>query len=277
MASATSIGKFEILSTLGQGAGSTIFKIKRHSDRRLYALKVVSIRESEDQKYVDQCATEYDVACRLRHAHIVQAHGFEITRKLFRPSGSRLLLELVDGLPLDRCATLPLYRLVAIFFRVADGMTHMHERDVFHADMKPANIMVGANGKPKIIDLGLAWRRGERKDRVQGTLDYLAPEQALRRTVNEKTDIFNLGATMHHLLTGHPPPAQLREAEAGLIGPVDDLVRSLVEKNPAVPTDLDALVRQCIRHDPKHRPSSMSDVREKLREIGQRLKTERGI
>ena len=269
---ATSIGKFEVLKPLGQGPGSAILKILRKSDGKVYALKVITVATPEDLKYITQSEREFEVGSQLDHPHLLKVYGFERITSFFRVKGSRLLLEYVPGKTLAECEPLPISRLVRVFARVADGLTSMHSKGFYHADMKPDNIMVGTDGAVKVIDFGLAWSRGEKKDRVQGTLEFLAPEQAQKRIVNTKTDIFNFGATMHRLLTGNPIPDQLRESTgAEMISP-DSLVRPLRESHPQVPERLDVLVRQCLRVKPEKRPRIMRQVRDELREIARQFK-----
>ncbi len=191
------IGKFTILGELGTGAGSRIYKVRREADSLTYALKIVAIESNEDRKYVEQVQNEFDVTRGFDHPNLLKVHALEIQKKLFFVSGARLLLEYVDGMALADCPGLPLVKLVSIFFKVANGMAAMHADGIYHADIKPDNILVGRRKEVKVIDFGLAWRRGEKKDRVQGTLEFLAPEQAQNKVVNGKTDIFNLGATMY--------------------------------------------------------------------------------
>lgn len=259
------IGAFEVLAELGQGASSSLLKIRRKADGKTYALKVITVHEKDDHRFVEQAQREFEVGSQLDHQSLTRIHAFEKIRKLFRVTGARLLVEFVDGLPLDQCRGLPVGKLVRIFARAASGLAHMHEKGFCHADVKPANLMVTRDGKVKVIDFGLAWRKGERKDRVQGTLEFLAPEQATQKVVNVRTDIFNLGATMYRALTGHPVPSELRQASKN--GDSDSLVRPLTAINPAVPSPLDELVRQCLTIDPQSRPKSMLEVRNRLRQL----------
>ena len=97
-------------------------------------------------------------------------------------------------------------KLVQVFERIADGLTHMHKQGVFHADLKPNNLILGRGTRVKVIDYGLAWIKGEPKDRVQGTPEYMAPETVEHKLINERTDIYNFGATMYRLVTLQLPP-----------------------------------------------------------------------
>lgn len=266
------IGKFTIVGDLGQGAGSRIYKVRREADGKFYALKIVKVESSYDKKYVEQVQHEFAIASGFDHPYLLKAYALDVQKKLLFVSGARLLLEYVDGMALADCPGLPVYKLITIFFKVADGMAFMHSEGVYHADIKPDNIMIGRQKEVKIIDFGLAWRRGESKDRVQGTLEYLAPEQARDKIVNGKTDIFNLGVTMYRSFTGRAVPPELRQYGGAELGTFDSFVTPLNRLNKAVPPELDDLVRHCIRCNPDHRPTTMREVRDRLRDIGKKMK-----
>jgi serine/threonine protein kinase len=196
------IGKFTVLGTLGKGAHSSILHIRCSKDGKQYALKVVPLNSKEDMKFLEQARHEFQVAQMLDHPNLIKIHALETPRDwLFRIRKVHLLIEYVNGNTLDVIKGLSLARLVLIFTKVADGMVQMHRRGVFHADLKPNNIMLSKTGDVKIIDYGLAWIKGEKKGRVQGTPEYMAPEQARQGTVNERTDIYN------HVPPGHLPPS----------------------------------------------------------------------
>jgi serine/threonine protein kinase len=266
------IGKFTILGELGQGAGSRIYKVRREADSKTYALKIVLVESSEDRKYVEQVQNEFDVTRSLDHPHLLKVYALDIQKTLFSVKGARLLIEYVDGMALADCKGLPLVKLISIFFKVADGMAAMHSEGIYHADIKPDNILVGRRKEVKVIDFGLAWRRGEKKDRVQGTLEFLAPEQAQSKIVNGKTDIFNFGATMYRTFSGRAVPAELRQYGGAELGAFDNFVRPLTRAVAGFPPALDELVRECLRCDPQQRPTTMREVRDRLREIGQNEK-----
>src|SRR5262249_42923600 len=135
---------------------------------------------------------------------------------LFRIRKVHLLIEYVNGKTLDTFPRIPLPQLVQVFEKVAAAMVHMHRRGVYHGDLKPNNIMLSRTGEVKIIDYGLAWVRGECKGRIQGTPEYMAPEQPRQRTVNENTDIYNLGATMYRMVTWRLPPSVVGAETGGL-------------------------------------------------------------
>ena len=131
-----------------------------------------------------------------------------------------MLLEYVDGKTLDEIEAPEMGQLVLVFNQVASALSHMHRRGVFHGDLKPSNIMLSKTGQVKLIDFGTAWIRGEEKNRVQGTPQYMAPEQATEKVVDAKTDIYNFGATMYRMFTGrfanagHPEAGRWRRPHA---------------------------------------------------------------
>ncbi|MCS7047602.1 MAG: protein kinase [Gemmataceae bacterium] len=114
----------------------------------------------------------------------------------------------------------------------------------------------------KIIDFGLAWIKGERKDRVQGTPEYMAPEQAKGGIVNEQTDIYNFGATMYRLTTWRLPPPVI-PAAGGL--PMDakaftNVLKPVQELNPQAPKKLCDLIHQCLSYKAAQRPERVGDI-----------------
>src|SRR5581483_5038961 len=136
----SSIGKYEVMGTLGTGAHSTIFHIYRLADKKAYALKEVLIQERADSKFIEQAQHELQVAQQLNHPNIIKIYALETVRNWhFGVEKVRLLLEYVDGRTLDAFPRIPLPQLVQIFAQVADGLVHMHRKGICHADLKPNN------------------------------------------------------------------------------------------------------------------------------------------
>ena len=129
---------------------------------------------------------------------------------MFRIRKVHLLTEYVNGKTLDICPAIPLPQLVQIFERIAAGLVHMHRRNICHADLKPNNIMLSRAGEVKIIDFGLARVRGEQRERIQGTPEFMAPEQVKHKMINDRTDIYNFGITMYRMVTWRPAIVHVR-------------------------------------------------------------------
>ena len=255
------IGRFQVVSTLGTGAHSTILLIRRQRDGKQYALKVVPLGNVQDRKFQEQARHEFKVARMLDHPNLIKVYALETARDwLFRPRKLHLLIEYVNGKTLDTLGRIPMPLLVSIFVKIAEGMVHMHRRNILHADLKPNNILLSKTGEVKIIDFGLAWIRGENKGRVQGTPEYMAPEQAKQGIVNEKTDIYNFGATMYRLTALRLPPSNTggdalldSKTHAHLLKPVQ-------ECNKEAPAELATLIHHCLAFNASKRPERASEI-----------------
>jgi serine/threonine protein kinase len=268
------IGKIQILGNLGAGAHSKILHIRCSGDGKQYALKVVPIDSKEDQKFQTQAEHEFRVAHMLNHPNIIKVYTLEKTRDwLFRVKKVQLLIEYVNGKTLDNVPRLSIPRLVQVFSKIAGGLYHMHRRGVYHADLKPNNVLLSRTGEVKIIDFGLAWIKGEPKDRVQGTPEYMAPEQAKDSTVNEQSDIYNFGATMYRLVTWRHPPSAVPLGEGAAIGAktFKALLRPVEEFTPTAPKGLCELIHHCLEYSAKKRPEKASDVQARLDKLADEL------
>jgi serine/threonine-protein kinase len=134
--------------------------------------------------------------------------------------------------------------------------------------MKPNNIMVQPGPNVKIIDLGQSCPVNTVKKRIQGTPDYIAPEQAQLKAITPLTDIFNFGATMYWILTGKTIPTMMNQGEGGLTDKKDpDFLpkpKPVAEIDTRIHPRLSELVMQCIENEPDNRPASMKEVRDRL-------------
>lgn len=274
MADVSSIGTFQILGTLGSGAHSSILHIRRSANGTQYALKVVDIKNKDEYKFLEQARHEFRVAKLLSHPNLIRIHALEVKRDwLFRVRKVHMLIDYVNGKTLDAIPRLSLPRLVQIFARVAAGLMHMHRRGVFHADIKPNNIMLSRGGDVKILDYGLAWIKGEDKGRVQGTPEYMAPEQAQKGLVDERTDIYNFGATMYRLVTFRLPPSvtstsgnRTLDAQA-----FESQFRPVNECTPTAPKALCNIIHQCLAYQSMRRPERVGDVLDVLNMLSEKL------
>ena len=177
---------YRVVGVLGNGAGSTILRIVNKHLGRDFALKVVKRQDQEDDIYVSQVLHEFEVAQKLDHRTILKIFDCRTKRSWFKITGVELLMEFVEGRTLDDAPRPELGQIVLIFSEIASGLRLMHRRGVFHGDLKPSNIMLSTEGEVKILNFGTAWIKGQPKNRVQGTPQYMAPEQAADKIVNEK-------------------------------------------------------------------------------------------
>jgi eukaryotic-like serine/threonine-protein kinase len=273
MANATSLPKltemtYRVMNVLGNGAGSTILLISdKTAGSKCYALKVVKRQDADDDVYIAQAQHEFEVSQKLNHESIVQIYDLRVKRSWFKVTGVELLMEYVDGQTLDELLVPEMGQLVLIFNQVASALNHMHRRGVFHGDLKPSNIMLSRSGQVKLIDLGTAWIRGEDKNRVQGTPQYMAPEQASERVVDERTDMYNLGATMYRMFTG-------RYAQQSIPMPGEATTRKLaspIQIQPKIPGTLNETILACLELNPEHRPAGVFEIQNQLAAVAKYL------
>ncbi|MBI1370137.1 MAG: protein kinase [Planctomycetes bacterium] len=272
------IGGYNVVAVLGHGAGSTIYAVQQKRDHQLFALKRVVRERPEQQKFVDQVLIEYEVSKAVDHPTIRRCYKVKRVRKFFSLSEAMLVMELVDGRSLVQNKPTNMRELVRVFLAVASGLAAMHKAGYVHADIKPNNILLTDRGEVKIIDLGQACRMGAVKDRIQGTPDYIAPEQVHRIALTGKTDIFNFGATMYWCLTDSHIPTLIPKGGSGeMIRKEDMELRPPVDLNPKVPLGLNSLVLHCLQFLPEDRPESMAEVRSRLETILLKIDREQNV
>lgn len=258
---------FRVMSEIGRGAASIIYLVQDNKTKQVWALKHVEKSGPKDQRFLDQAANEYKIAQELEHMGIRSIPKLIKKGSLLSVRELYLVMELVDGQSLEVHPPKTFEEGVNIFKQTARALAHMHARGWVHADMKPNNIVVSDDGQAKIIDLGQSCKIGTVKERIQGTPDYIAPEQVHRREITAKTDIYNLGATMYWTLTRQHIPTALAKGDS-LVGSLDD---NFIERpkpardlNPRVNEKLNELIMQCVEIDPAKRPATMELVADRL-------------
>jgi serine/threonine-protein kinase len=261
------VGGFSIIKRIGSGARSTIYLAKDLQNKKEVALKRVIMQKPEDKRVFEQVRTEYKVARKVDNPYVRKCYKLKKIRGLsLRTKELLLSMEYFDGTSLEEGPTRSLVDILLIFRMVAKGLDAMHRQKIVHCDIKPNNILVGESGNLKIIDLGQSCEFGTTKKRIQGTPDYIAPEQVNREALGPKTDIFNLGATMFWALTGENIPT--------LIPKKDKLGREIQKPKKApheitsqIPADISRLVMDCVQDERLKRPARMLDVIHRLDSI----------
>lgn len=260
---------YRVMAELGQGAFSKIYAVQDPKTKLVWALKHVVKETEKDERFIEQAEIEYQIGSKLAHPGLRRIERL-ITRKpgfLSKPNEIFMIMELVDGQSVEKSPPVFLHEALDVFEKTARTMAYMHEKGFVHADMKPNNIMVDSKRTVKVIDLGQSCAVGTIKKRIQGTPDYIAPEQVHRRPITGKTDVYNLGATMYWAFTKKHVPTALGRGDS-LVDHVDDSLmerpKRLVEINKRIPDYIDNLVMQCVEIDPAERPSDMNEVAERL-------------
>ncbi len=261
---------YTVYERLGTGARSTIWLVADQRNGRQYALKRVVRRATDDDRFINQALNDFDISCKLDHPYLRKSFELRRVRRLFQLKELHIFMEYVEGRSLEEIGALGIHGLTGIFIRVAEGLDALHQHGYVHTDIKPNNILIGERGEVKIIDFGQSCPIGHVKGRIQGTPDYIAPEQVERGIpLDQRTDIFNLGATLYWAITGQAYPTVLpskrRREGIDLLMPRQALPPH--ELNPNVPPALSRLVMDCCQENPKNRPATMSEVIRRLQVV----------
>jgi len=257
------VGGYSIEKRLGNGARSTIYLATDNQNHSKIALKRILFERPEDIRVFEQTETEYKVAHRIDHPYVRKCYRLKKFRSFFKLKEMLLSMEYFDGDTLEDCPGLSLGDVLLVFRMVATGLNAMHREGFVHCDIKPNNILLSKDGSIKIIDLGQSCKIGTIKSRIQGTPDYIAPEQVQRKPLGPKTDIFNLGATMYWALTGKHVPTLIPKTNSfGL--PIPQKRQSPHELKKQLPTGVSKLVMDCINDNPVERPHDMMTIISRL-------------
>lgn len=260
------IDGYTIIKKLGTGARTTIYLAREDSTGNRVALKQAVLECPEDTRIFEQMEAEYRVARQLDHPYLRKCFEIIRIRKLLRTTELLLTMEYFDGQSLEDRQRLSLGDVLLVFRMVAIALNAMHEKGYVHCDIKPNNILFSPKGAIKVIDLGQSCRLGEIKKRIQGTPDYIAPEQVRREHLSHRTDMFNLGATMYWALTGKNVPTLIpQKNDYGMVLQEENKVlKSPHEMYPKIPKPLSDIVMECVNDKPSDRPSNMGEIISRL-------------
>jgi hypothetical protein len=272
------LGHYELIEAVGSGGMAAVLKAKDLELGRVVALKILPPEAARDPEGVTRFRQEARAAARLDHENIARVYSTGEDQGLHF-----IAFEFVEGVNLrvliDRRGTIPAGECVGYLIQVAAGLTHAAERGVVHRDIKPSNIVVTPDRRAKIVDMGLARQLdaaaagGVTQSGVTlGTFDYISPEQALDpRRADVRSDIYSLGCTFYHALTGRPPVPEGTAARKLHAHQHDDPLDPR-QINPLVPDELAAVLARMMAKDPARRYQSPADLIADLKGVALRLR-----
>ncbi len=263
-----SIPNYRILEKLGTGASSTLFHISSLQGHKHYTVKYIKVHSPEDMKYIDQLKAEYTTGTSVDHPIIRKVFELRYVRRRLRVQAALLFMEYVEGMAMNSSDyTYPMVDTLEFFARAAEGIGAMHDTGFVHADLKPGNLLITPQHKVKVIDLGQSCPINTAKMRVQGTIHYMAPEQAACKVMDARTDVFGLGATLHRVVTGATIATEMNRSlgahAPGLLGMRMDKLETPQEVD--LPHSVERLIGECCAKDPADRPKDMADFAERAR------------
>ncbi|MCA9160282.1 MAG: serine/threonine protein kinase [Planctomycetales bacterium] len=265
------LGKYKLLGHIGSGGMSSVYlaeHTKMHDHR---AIKVLPQSKLGKSSYLARFQQEAKAIASLNHPNIVRAYDIDN-----QGDTHYIVMEYVDGDDLQtivkKKGPLPFLKVAEYIAQAAHGLQHAHDMGLIHRDVKPANVLIGAGGKVKLLDLGLALFTDDAEasltidfnDKVLGTADYLAPEQALNsHSVDHRADLYGLGCTMYFLLTGHPPFPSGTIAQR-IAKHQKEMPKEIRKIRPECPGELEGICWKLLQKDPKFRYSTAQQTAEVL-------------
>jgi len=253
---------YDVLERLGEGARSTIYAVMDPLTRQTFALKHVIRTDPKDIRFIEQMENEFAISRQFTHPNLRRSYELKINKSmLLKVNEAFLIMELFVGKALDVFVPVGLVEIIDAFIQTAHGLKAMHVMGYAHCDIKPNNILRDDQGRVKVIDFGQSAKIGTIKERIQGTPDFIAPEQVARRPISVQTDVFNLGATLYWALTNKHIPTLYtvnKKGENSFL--LDTRIDSPQDLNPRVPNALSNLVMECIATKPQKRPADMDQV-----------------
>jgi len=264
--------KYRLLERLGAGGMGAVYLCEHIHMGRKVALKILPISQAEDAASLARFYREARAVARLDHPNIVRAHDIDQDDKLHF-----IVLEFVDGCNLHdfirRNGTTTPERAAHYIRQAALGLQHAHEAGLVHRDIKPGNLLIDRQGVVKILDMGLArffhedsaaFIKEYEVGYINGTGDYIAPEQIVDSRVDIRADIYSLGGTMYYLLTGKSPFQDGTNAQKIIWHQVRH-PKSLRALRPDVPEALVQVFERIVAKEPDRRyqtPKELADALE---------------
>ena len=266
------LGKYKLLDHLGTGGMSNVYLAEHPVMRRRVAIKVLPTNRVHDSSYLERFHREARASASLDHPNIVRAFDVDHDGEYHY-----LVMEYIEGCDLrvlvERKGPLAPRDAAEYIRQAAEGLGNAHQAGLVHRDMKPANLLVDAKGVVKVLDLGLARFADDEADasltkendeKMLGTVDYLAPEQALdSHLVDPRADIYSLGGTLYFALTGHPPFPTGSLAQRVIMHQKQEPADILKER-PETPPELVAICRKMMAKSPSQRYQTAQEASQAL-------------
>jgi serine/threonine protein kinase len=270
------LGQYVLLDRLGAGGMGTVYKGRHRQTQQVVAVKVLNAAAIRSADSVRRFQREAETVARLSHPNLVRAlEAGEI-------EGQHVfVMEFVEGIDLSsfvkKNGPLPLGEAVHCIAQVARALAYAHEQGIVHRDIKPANLMLGSDGRIKVLDMGLArfndpatTASGAAEEgltqtgQVMGTVDYMAPEQALHtRLADARADVYSLGCTFYKIVTG-TNPFDGDSLVAKILAHREQPIPSLKVFQSSIPRATDLVLQKMLAKNPEQRYQSMAALAEEL-------------
>ena len=272
------LGRYKILSIIGQGAMGVVYKAIDPMIDRTVAIKTVNLNLTRDEieEFEARFRQEIKAAGRLNHPNIVTIYDVGRNENM-----AYMAMEYLDGKELkdilaDGQEVPPVASTVDWIAQIAQGLEFAHENDIVHRDVKPSNIMVVRGGLAKITDFGIARMPTSAVKTMTGLIlgspRYMSPEQVIGKDLDYRTDIFSLGVVLHEALTG-TPPFDGDNVNAIMYATVNSQPPAPSTTNRRVPAMLDLIINKALAKTVDDRYQSMREFANDLNDVKRLLVT----
>lgn len=261
-------GDYELLEEIGRGGMGVVHKARQLSLGRVVAVKRLPFSATTNPDYVKRFRVEASAAASLQHPNIVAIHEVGVHQ-----GQHYFAMDYIEGQSLARVVAagpLPVHRAARYVKIVAEAIEYAHQRGILHRDLKPSNILLDPFDQPRVTDFGLAKKlEGDSSltlsGQVLGSPNYMPPEQADagRGNVGRPSDVYALGATLYHLVTGRAPFVAATVAETLRQLQTEEPVSPQL-LNPAVPRDLATICLKCLEKEPEKRYATAQSLADEL-------------
>ena len=260
--------RYEILSKVGAGGMSDVYKAKDHILSRFVAIKVLKQEFSEDSSFVTKFRAEAQSAAGLEHPNIVNIYDVGSENGLYY-----IVMEYVEGITLktyiEKKGQLSFKESASIAIQVARGIEAAHNKNIIHRDIKPQNIIISTDGKVKVTDFGIAKATSSNtiSSDVMGSVHYASPEQARNGFVDGRSDIYSLGIVMFEMVTGRVPFDGDTTVAVALQHLQEEIARPSIYA-PDLPISFEKIILKCTQKTPDRRYQTiealLTDIRRSL-------------
>lgn len=252
--------RYEVISRVGAGGMSDVYKAKDHKLNRNVAIKVLKKEFSNDKNFVSKFKVEAQSAASLIHPNIVNVYDVGEEQGTYY-----IVMELIEGITLknyiEKKGHLSTRETISIAIQIANGIECAHNNQIIHRDIKPQNIMISREGKVKVTDFGIARAASSNtiNGNAMGSVHYISPEQAGGKYVDEKSDIYSLGITMYEMLTGKVPFDGESTVSIALMH-IQNQVPSVKELISNIPISMEKIVLKCTQNKAESRYPKISSL-----------------